>query len=119
VTEGQWQLTEAEEREIERLREELGTNFCQRCDYCQACVREIPISTVMNARSSAQNLAPEELFSGELAEAVEKAANCSQCGDCEERCPFQLPVIEMLTEQVKWYQEEKDRYRQQATNRPT
>lgn len=111
----QWQLTEAEQREIERLRAELGSQFCQHCDYCQPCVMEIPISTVLNIHSLAQELPPEELFSGTLAEAMERANECSECSDCEERCPFQLPIREMLAERVKWYQEEKGKYQKQGT----
>ncbi len=110
MTEVPWQLTEAEEREIQRLREELaGTRFCQRCDYCQPCIEEIPISTVL----SSQDLPPEELFSRMVSEAMGKAASCNECGGCEERCPFHLPIREMISEQVKWYQEEKRRYQEQ------
>lgn len=114
---GQWQMTEAEQREIQRLREELGTQFCQGCDYCQPCTEEIPISTVMSSRSLAKHLPPEELFSGTIAEALEKAANCTECGECEGRCPFHLPIREMMAEQVKWYQEEKRKYQEQLASR--
>ena len=106
MTEVPWQLTEAEQREIRRLREELvGTKFCQRCDYCQPCIEEIPISRVLSSR----DLPREELFSGIVAEAIEKAANCIECGECEERCPFHPPIREMISEQVKWYREAKRR----------
>ena len=37
VLEGSHQLTEEEQREIQRLRQELGSRFCRRCDYCQPC----------------------------------------------------------------------------------
>ena len=110
MAEGPWQLTEAEQREIQRIREELGTRFCWRCDYCQTCPEEIPISTVLDCSSFAKHLSPEQLFSGMVAEAMEKAANCTECGECEEKCPFHLPVREMVAEQVKWYQEERRKY---------
>lgn len=35
VMEGPPQLTEAELKEMQRQREELGTRFCRRCDYCR------------------------------------------------------------------------------------
>ena len=107
MTQGSHQLTEEEQREIQRIREDLGTEFCQRCDYCQPCVEEIPISTVMNCSVLGRDLPPEELFSGEIAEAMEKAAFCTECGACEERCPFLLSIRETMAEQVRWYQEEK------------
>lgn len=103
-----WQLTEAEQREIQQLREELGTGFCQRCDYCQPCAEKIPISIVMSS-SLAESMSPEQSLSGEIVEALEKAVNCTQCGECEDRCPFHLSIREMMAERVEWYQQEKKR----------
>jgi predicted aldo/keto reductase-like oxidoreductase len=117
VTGNQWQLTEAEKREIERLREELGTQFCQHCDYCQPCIEEIPISTVMNIRSLAEELPPEEFFSGTMVEAVEKVAYCTECADCEERCPFDLSIRQTLAKEAKWFEEEKSKFQERVTNR--
>ncbi len=111
------QLTETEQREIQRLREELGTEFCQRCDYCQPCPEEIAISTVMSSDSLVKRLPPEEVFSAGIIEAMEKAANCTECGDCEERCPYHLPIREMIVEKTKWYEEEKRKYEEQLTAR--
>ncbi len=115
VLEGPWQMTEAEQQEMQRLRKELGTRFCHRCDYCQPCTEEIPISTVMTSRSFAKRLPSARFFSGMLAEALEKAANCTECGDCEERCPYHLPIREIIAEQVKWYNEEKRKYQERVT----
>ena len=96
------EMTEAEEEAMQRLRQELGTRFCRRCDYCQPCTEEIPISTVMTFRSMAKRMPPQSLFSGMVADAMEKAANCTEGGECEERCPFHLPIIEMIAQQAKW-----------------
>ena len=117
MTEGPWQITETEQREIKRIREQLGTKFCQRCDYCQPCTEEIPISTVVTCSSFAKRLSPEQLFSGIVAEAMEKATTCTECGECEERCPFRLPIREMIVEQVKWYQREKRKYQERLASR--
>ena len=117
MTDRRWQLTEAEQREIQRWRDELGTKFCHRCDYCQPCTMEIPISTVMFNSTATKHLPAEQLFSGTISEALEKAANCTECGDCEERCPFNLPIRETLAEQVKRYQEEKKKYQERTTTK--
>ncbi len=117
MLDGRWQLTEAEQREIQRLREELDTEFCQRCDYCQPCAEEIPISTVISSGSLASGIPPKHLFSEEIAEAIEKAFKCTDCGECEDRCPFHLPIRDMLAEQVEWYQQEKRRYQEQTVSR--
>jgi hypothetical protein len=110
VLEGSWDISDAERREMQRLRDELGNKFCRRCDYCQPCTQEIPISTVMVISSAIRRLPPERLFTGMFADAVEKATNCNECGDCEERCPYQLPIREMLPEMVQCFQTAKQKY---------
>jgi len=105
-------MTEEEQQEIQRLRKKMGTRFCRRCDYCQPCEAEIPISVVMQSRSFMKRLPPESTFSGWIAAAMEKAAGCTQCGDCEERCPFDLPIREMIAESVHSYEEAKKRYQE-------
>ena len=110
-------MTKPERREMQRLRKELGTQFCRRCDYCQPCTTGIPISTVMSARSGYKRLPAEKFFSGIFADAMAKAANCTQCDDCEERCPYHLPIREKLEELVYWYQEEERKYQEQLASK--
>ncbi len=117
VLEGPWEMTVAEQREMQRLRDELGTRFCRRCDYCQPCSEEIPISMVMVGGSFAKRMPPERIFAGGIDDAMEKAANCTECGDCEPRCPYNLPIREMIAQQVEWYQEEKRKYQEHAASR--
>ena len=114
VLNGPLEINEAERREMQRLRDELGTKFCRRCDYCQPCTEEIPISMVMVSSSALKRLPPELLFTGVFADAIEKAANCSECGDCEERCPYNLPIREMLVEQINYFQEAKKKYEERV-----
>src|SRR4030043_1214861 len=37
ILEGPKTITAAELKQMEKLKEELGTRFCHRCDYCQPC----------------------------------------------------------------------------------
>jgi Fe-S oxidoreductase len=45
---------------------------------------------------------------------MERAATCTECGDCETRCPYELPIREIIAERSQWYQEAKKQYEQQA-----
>jgi len=117
VLEGSWRMTEAELKEMQRLKEELGTKFCRRCDYCQPCTAEIPISLVLDTKSLIKKLPPQGVFSGHFAVELEKAANCNECGDCEERCPYHLPIREMIKEYAGLYETEKRKYQDQITSR--
>jgi predicted aldo/keto reductase-like oxidoreductase len=98
-------MTADEEWEMKRIRAEMGNRFCHRCDYCQPCTTGIPISMIMTAKSFYKRLPKERFFSPMLKPAMEKAANCSECGECETRCPYHLPIREMMKEQVEWYQD--------------
>ena len=88
-------LTDNEKSDIERIREELGASWCHRCEYCQPCPEGISISTVLTARSMTRRM-PREKALSMLKGPVKKAESCSECGTCEERCPYDLPIRELL-----------------------
>ena len=116
ILEGSRPMTATELKEMARLKQELGKSFCRRCEYCQPCPEEIPIPMVMDFFGFVKKSPPERIFSGHTAELMEKAANCTKCGDCEERCPYGLPIREMIEERVNWYQEEKRKYQKQLAS---
>jgi len=116
VFEGPWEMTEAEQKEMLRLKKELGTKFCRRCDYCQPCTEGIHISQVMTLESWLKRVPPDTLFSGWVADGFEKAVNCTECGDCEARCPYGLPVTAMVKEFSDLYQAEKKKYQEQRAS---
>jgi predicted aldo/keto reductase-like oxidoreductase len=94
--------SQADQKEIKKVREALGSKFCHRCDYCQPCTAGIPIFTVMTVKSSYKRLPPESFNSPMISNAMEKAVNCTQCGECEKRCPYHLPIQEIIVEEVAW-----------------
>jgi uncharacterized protein len=103
VMEGPAGMSAEESAEAERLRCELGSRYCRSCDYCQPCREGIGISTVLRFRSSAKRF-PAERFFGDWGKAqIAKAETCAECGECEERCPYHLPIRDMLKENVIWY----------------
>ena len=110
ILEGTKTITSTELKQMQKLKEELGIRFCHRCDYCQPCSEGIAISTVMMYPSLVRRLPPEHLFSSLWGQIVEKASGCTECGECEERCPYHLPIRDLLAEYVKQYQKEKHKY---------
>ena len=114
IIEGSTEMTEAEKQKMQKMRDELGTRFCRRCNYCQPCQMNIPISSVMTSVSFYKRMPPERFFTENINEAMGKAAECIECGECEERCPYKLPIRDMLVELREWYQQEKEKYLKQV-----
>ncbi len=107
---GHHKITASETKKMQALKDELGTRFCRRCDYCRPCAQEIPISMVMSFPSFVKRMPPERFIKGGMFEgAMAKAASCIECGECETRCPFHLPIREMLAENLKLYEEMKEK----------
>jgi predicted aldo/keto reductase-like oxidoreductase len=95
---------------IEAIRQELGTRFCRRCNYCQPCTQGIPISGILSYRSAWKRMPPERTLGGGWQRQMALAETCVECGECEERCPYGLPIREMLKENVAFFRAELARY---------
>ena len=89
-------LTAEECAKIDAVRGELGEYFCRRCNYCAPCTVGISIPSVFLfegylSRYNLQGWAHERYATLNV-----KASACIGCGECEERCPYHLPIREML-----------------------
>ena len=89
-------LSQEEQDRMEQIRKELGTSFCRRCNYCAPCTVgiSIPNAFLFHGYLSRYGLADWARSRYEAMPA--KAGDCVECGACEERCPYQLPIREML-----------------------
>lgn len=89
-------LSEAELSEIQTIREELGTQFCRRCNYCQPCTAGISMSGIFVLEGYLNRYGLGDWARARYAAMEKKAGDCLGCGVCETRCPYQLPIREML-----------------------
>lgn len=89
-------LSVEELEKVEKLRRELGSVFCRRCGYCAPCTVgiDIPNQFVFHGYLSRYGLA--DWAKGRYGALTAHASDCVGCGACEERCPYQLPIREML-----------------------
>ena len=102
VFEGDYRMTADEKQQIQEIRREFEGKFCRRCDYCLPCPAEIPIQFILGVRSLVKRAGPAILQSPMLARTIEKAAGCTECGDCMERCPYNLQIPELIKENLQW-----------------
>jgi predicted aldo/keto reductase-like oxidoreductase len=97
VCSGDYTLSQKDLQHIDKDKQELGNMYCRACDYCLPCPQGIPISFVLRAEDQLLRLTgwtPRLLK--QIPEAKGKVATCIRCGECEGRCPYQLPIRELL-----------------------
>ncbi len=102
VFQGDYGMVDSEKQKMEEIRKEFDKKFCRRCDYCQPCPAEIPIQFVLGVRSMVKRTGTAMMQTPMMRNMVEKAANCTECGDCLERCPYGLPIPEMIKTNMNW-----------------
>jgi len=112
------ELTLEEQGEMERIREELGNGFCRMCNYCQPCPQKIMISAIMYTEVALKRFEPKRIFEGDWDTFMEKVPECIDCGECEKRCPYELPIRERIHAAYERYTTAKDDYRQGKPAKP-
>lgn len=91
-------LDEAELKEIARIRDEIGKTFCRRCEYCQPCPNDVPISVMLHIESVRKRIGDAFMKTDMYKDILDKADRCDECGQCEDKCPFGLPVRDLIKE---------------------
>ncbi len=85
-------------RAKELYRSKIKVN-CTQCGYCTPCPQKIPIPFVFelyndacmyNAREDSRRM--YKVF----VKPEQRADQCTQCGECEEKCPQKIPIPEVL-----------------------
>ena len=90
---------------IKKDRAELLGDFCRGCGYCSPCSVGIVINqcarmSQMIRRAPSQNwLTP--YWQGEMM----KIENCTECGACMKRCPYELKIPALLKKNLADYKE--------------
>ena len=89
-------LTEAEWAKVHAIRQDLGTHFCRRCNYCAPCTAGIPISAVFLMEGYFSRYGLADWARARYEALAGHASDCIDCGLCETRCPYELPIRQML-----------------------
>ena len=89
-------LTDEENEKVNKIREFLGTNFCRRCNYCAPCSAGINISAVFLFEGYYSRYGLKDWAVDRYTAMSKTASDCIECGVCETRCPYNLPIREMM-----------------------
>jgi aryl-alcohol dehydrogenase-like predicted oxidoreductase len=88
---------------IERDRRELGDRFCRACGYCLPCPAEIPIPMAARMSLLLRRMPYQQFLSDDWRERMRRIEDCQDCGQCRERCPYNLDPPLMLRAMLQDY----------------
>ena len=84
---------------VAKMKEELGSSWCHRCDYCQPCRQNISISGVLTIESMMKRMPASRV--GAMAKGnMDNARTCIGCRECVSRCPYDLDIPELITKKL-------------------
>lgn len=105
IFQGSYEMTDEEKDRLEEISREYDKKFCRRCDYCLPCTAEIHIQMVLGMKSFVKRIGPQSLKNPMFVKMLESAANCTECGECMTRCPYSLPIPDMIKENLAWVED--------------
>lgn len=89
-------LLEEERLALMKEATELGERFCRRCGYCQPCPQGINIPMIFILESYYTRYDLKDWAVERYKALSSKADACAKCGICESKCPYKLPIRDML-----------------------
>ena len=98
-------LTEEELKACEQVRAQLGSDFCRRCNYCAPCTVGISIPNVFLFAGYLERYGLADWARERYATLAVKADACIECGECEPRCPYHLPIREKMKKAAEEFAE--------------
>lgn len=88
---------------IEKEKEVIQGDFCRGCGYCMPCPEGIAINTVARM-SLLMRRGPSSFWrTPEMQEAMKKSEDCTQCGQCRSKCPYELDTPQLLIKNYEDY----------------
>ena len=91
---------------MEAYRLELGKQFCRRCEYCQPCPQGVMITAAMGYKVIAARMSPKVAVEFSKIP-MESVTLCTECRECVDRCPYELPIPDMLKVHYDLYEQHK------------
>jgi len=100
-------VTEKDRERMAFYRDMLGKQFCRRCEYCQPCPQGVMITAAMGYKVVAARMSPRVAVEFSRV-AMESVKLCNECGACQDQCPYELPIQDMLKANYDLYEQHRD-----------
>lgn len=102
-------IDDSDRKSMKEIEEELGDKFCRGCGYCMPCNQGIDIVQVNFMKVLFNQFPFDEVVNPKKTKIVEQVDECIECGECIEKCPYSLEIIDMLKENRDYYFARKDK----------
>lgn len=89
-------LSALEMRRLLNEAKELGREFCRQCGYCLPCPAGIEIPAIFRLEGHYDRYGATEEARRNYRTLARSTNECTECGECESRCPYRLPIREKL-----------------------
>ncbi|MCW3980266.1 MAG: aldo/keto reductase [Candidatus Bathyarchaeota archaeon] len=88
----------AEEKVDYRFGEFTFKESCRECQKCMPCPDGVEIPTILKWKTYYTFFNIKKWPQQQYPKLRTKVNSCTECGECEDKCPYNLPVISMLKE---------------------
>jgi len=89
-------LSEEELALLAAEKELWGGKFCRRCGYCMPCPNGLNIPFLLLIEAYYTRYGLRDWALQRLAGLEKKFGDCASCGECLEKCPYELPIVDLL-----------------------
>ena len=90
-------------RFIEKEKTELTGDFCRGCGYCMPCPAGIEINNCARMSLMVRRAPSAQWLNEHWQENMKKIEDCLHCGQCMEKCPYELNTPELLQKNYEDY----------------
>jgi uncharacterized protein len=79
---------------LDKMIKATGGNLCTNCRYCMPCPQGVNIPHFMNIQKNIDCFGLTKSAKEEMGKVPENQSltNCNDCGECEKKCPNELPI---------------------------
>jgi predicted aldo/keto reductase-like oxidoreductase len=102
-------IDDSDRKSMKEIEEELGDKFCRGCGYCMPCNQGIDIVQVNFMKVLFNQFSFDDVVNPKKTKIVEQVDECIECGECIEKCPYSLEIIDMIKENRDYYFARKDK----------
>ncbi len=81
---------------LSKEKEAWGELFCRRCGYCMPCPSGLNIPFLLLIEGYYNRYELKDWAVSRLDTLEMKYSDCTECGDCLEKCPYNLPIPELM-----------------------